>query len=87
MNIPANATDLIPTAQTKGRHYIAFWISNTGLIKFRPQKHSQKLSNPFTSALFWGTWANPVEIVMDEYQSHGRSPSGAMGRNGGIRDI
>ncbi|MEO1983258.1 MAG: hypothetical protein ABGZ24_22325, partial [Fuerstiella sp.] len=69
MNMPANATDLISTGQTKGRHYIAFWISNTGVIKFSRRKHGQKISTPSTLSLFWGTWVR-LDHARDQFSGN-----------------
>jgi hypothetical protein len=57
MNILANATDQTSTGQIRGRHYIAFQISNTGVMKLGRQKHGKQL---FMQSFFcpcWGTWA------------------------------
>ncbi|MEO2031429.1 MAG: hypothetical protein ABGZ35_05035, partial [Planctomycetaceae bacterium] len=45
----------------RGRHYIAFQISNTGVMKLGRQKHGKQL---FMQSFFcpcWGTWANAAD--------------------------
>jgi hypothetical protein len=58
MNILANATDQTSTGQIRGRHYIAFQISNTEVMKLGRQKHSKQLFIQSFFCLCRGTWVS-----------------------------
>jgi hypothetical protein len=71
MNILANATDQTSTGQIRGRHYIAFQISNTGVMKLGRQKHGKQL---FMQSFFCpcrGTWVKLLPHSPEQLHDRG----------------